>query len=424
VIAIVVTLGAAPALAKPKVAVAPIDGDTNDRVARVLVELLEDEAKVIGPDEVASAVRSARSGTLSESDVKRIQNKLDVSVVVHGALKKTGGKRTLSVIVSGKDDKPSKFSVKFKSAASDSFRKGVRGALVKRVEAEVEDEPEVAEAAAEPTREVRKKPRRKRRTDDDNTEEVVAESVRSSMTQPVARIDAGLTYGMRRLTWGNTTANGPPRVVTPAPSFHVEGELYPLALADPKSSLRALGLAVEYDKAFALSIRVPGTTTDASINQAHYAVGARYRLEVGEASTVALGLDYRARHYLADRTGLMAGALDTPDFNYGAIAPNAGARVPVTPTVTAFGSAGFLLITKTGAVQRSDSYGYATVYGLELGGGADIVLTEQLALRVAADFSQMSFSFKQGAGTLAMTRGVESATDRWFSLAATVGYVY
>src|SRR5262245_59823240 len=134
-------LGSSHALAKPKVAVAPISGDTNDQVAELLAEMLQDSARVTGPADVASSGKKARSGELTEADVKRLKNKLGVSVVVHGTLKKAGGKKTLSLIVSGKNDKPSKFSVKFKSAASDNFREQVRDKIVRRVADEAEDEP-------------------------------------------------------------------------------------------------------------------------------------------------------------------------------------------------------------------------------------------------------------------------------------------
>jgi len=252
--------------------------------------------------------------------------------------------------------------------------------------------------------------------------------------QVVARIGAGGLVAQRRLTWdvrgGLTQAQIPPRVITTAGAARVEGELYPFALGNPSSALAGLGLAGAYDKTFGLSIKIPNQTVRAPIDQAHYAVGARYRFGVGEASTIALGVDYMRRHYIADRSGLMAAVLDAPDVDYTAIVPGIAARVPVSPAVAIFGDLDGMLLLDTGPIQKTASYGPATVYGLDVVGGVDIALAKQIGLRIALEYSQINFAFN-GKGMMASlrdndatTQDVMGATDRSIGVTATLGLMY
>jgi len=168
----------------------------------------------------------------------------------------------------------------------------------------------------------------------------------------------------------------------------------------------------------------------APIDQSHYAIGARYRFRVGEASSIALGIDYVRRHYIADRTALMAAILDAPDVNYTAVAPTAAARVPVASSVAIIAGIDGLLMLEAGPIQNTSSYGPAKVYGLEAIGGVDIAIARRLGLRVAAEYSLISFSF--GAkGMMAVNRDNDAPrrmstappTDRSAS-PATLGLVY
>lgn len=255
------------------------------------------------------------------------------------------------------------------------------------------------------------------------------------VTPPVlARVSAGGLLAQRRLTWatraGLTPQQAPPRVVTTAGAARVDGEIYPFALANPSSGLAGLGLAGAYDKTFGLSIKIPNQPLRAPIDQAHYALGARYRFGVGEAANVVVGLDYVRRHYIADRSSLMAIILDTPDVDYTAVAPGVAAHVPVAPAVTLFGSLDGMLILNTGAIQKSMSYGSATVYGVEVLGGADVALAKQIGLRVALEYSQINFSFK-GKGMMSTLRDTDSAsqdvmgaTDRSIGATVTLGLTY
>ena len=69
---------------------------------------------------------------------------------------------------------------------------------------------------------------------------------------------------------------------------------------------------------------------DFPIDQGHFAIGARYRINANPTLMIVLGLDYMGRHYIADRS---AGAIDMPDTNYKAVAPSACVMKLVKPKV-------------------------------------------------------------------------------------------
>jgi hypothetical protein len=207
----------------------------------------------------------------------------------------------------------------------------------------------------------------------------------------------------------------PPSVGTAAPSAVVEVEAYPAAMESLKGIAAGIGVYVEFDRAFALSIDVPGGGT-APIVQQRYAIGVRYRLAFGQ-STVAAGIGYAARKYEADRSGLgMMQILDMPDTNYGAVAPNVVARFPATPKVSIFAGAQFELLLKAGDI--TEDYGFAKTIAFEVGGGADIAFTSRYGMRISAEMHQVGFKFSKP------QRGVSSATDRTIGLTASFEVLY
>ncbi|MBA3538575.1 MAG: hypothetical protein H0T79_03020 [Deltaproteobacteria bacterium] len=441
-------------LAKPKAGVTPVSGVGGDKVGTVLVEALEDSTTVVGPREVEKAMdKLGLSGELDAKDVKKLQKKLGTTVVVQGKVAKAGKKHTLTLGVFVRGKKPTELTLQYKSASSVKFREDVKELVQQIAMADAKDEdddddkPKRKPSDDDDDKPKRKpkddddKPKIKPKADDDDKPKRVARdddddarkrrrkrgggdddesSVRAApnpLMRAALRVDAGGSFGVRRLTYDTTTTGGPPPVGTGAGGARIEGELYPFALGDPKSALAGLGVTGEYDKTVGLTIRAPGTTTDVSIDQGHYALGARYRIGVGEGSSVALGVAYARRHYIADRT--MA-QLDLPDVDYTAVAPGIGFRAPATPSIGVFANADVLLMLSTGQIQERTSYGPADVFGVAADAGVDVALSKSLALRFAAEYSQINFTFKKPAGN----RGVTGATDRSIGLAATLAVLY
>ena len=506
VLAIVIGLACvalpAGALARPKtkIAVAPLVGDGNGKIAAAVVDALSGkDYAVTGPKETGREI--TRLGLPDELDAKatrKLVAKLGVAAVIDGKLSKAGGKRFLHLAVHRRGKPEDGFTVEFKTA-SKAFRRGVRDEIVRKLEGAGDDrDDDSADDAARPRtlaeggagrsdrasddadaerkrvaddeEGTRKRvaadedsDRKRRLADDDGARKrAPAEPARKSRRVAAAdgdddgdtaavrkrrrrapddeaaplltaRVGAGGSVAQRQLSWqlrsGFTQI--PPRVLTYAGAGRVDGELYPLALADPGSRLAGLGLAAAYDKTFGLSIKIPNQTVRAPINQSHYTVGARFRFAVGEASSIALGLDYARRKYTADRGGLMGATLDAPDVDYAAVSPVVAIRVPVTGSVAVFGGADGLLVFEAGGIQKSASYGPAKVYGLEGSAGVDIALARQIALRIAVEYSQIAFSFTPQGATLANNRDADptsqdimGATDRSIGGAVTLGLVY
>ncbi|HSR97296.1 MAG TPA: hypothetical protein VLM79_09615, partial [Kofleriaceae bacterium] len=225
--------------------------------------------------------------------------------------------------------------------------------------------------------------------------------------QALARAEAGASVAQRQLTYDTRSGftQVPPRIRTTAGGGRIDGEVYPFALASAGDRLARLGLAASYDKTFGLSIKIPNTAVSAPIDQSHYALGARYRFNLGSTSTIKVGLDYVRRHNLADRDKLtsMAITLDAPDVDYTAIAPGVSAHVPITPTITALAGLDAMLMLDAGPIQRTPSYGPATVYGIEALAGVDVAITPQIGVRVVVEYSRISLSFN-GKGQMTTTR--------------------
>ncbi|HEX4417789.1 MAG TPA: hypothetical protein VH165_07815 [Kofleriaceae bacterium] len=460
---------------KPKIAIAPLDGDVGNKVGLAVVDALDGkDFVVISPkDTKRELTKLGAADELGAKDVRKLTTKLGAIAVIDGKVSKTGKKHSLHLEVHRRGKPDAGFTIEFKLTATDGFRRGVHDEVMKKLDGATEDtdeEPEKPVARAEPRDDDPPKrkpiadddppkrkpvadddpPKRKKIADDDPPKrKKIADATGDDgepavrkrkhtlgedqpVSQMLARVGAGGSVGQRRLSYnlrpGFTQI--PPPVVTTAGGGRVDGEIYPFALANAASGGAGFGFAASYDKTFGLSIKVPNTTTSAPIDQSRYSVGARYRFTVGETSAVALGLDYYGRSYIADRSGLMANVLDTPDFKYSAVAPGISARTPVAPTVTLFGGLDGLLMLDAGPVVKATSYGSGTVYGVEAAAGIDVALTQQIGLRLAAEYSQINLSFSNK-GTQdnnrdndPTTQDVMGAVDRSIGVSATLGLTY
>jgi hypothetical protein len=453
-------LGGASAFAKPRGAVTPVDGDSGDKMGEAVRDLLGDKLAVVAPEDVDRAMSKLRvSGELEEDEILRLRQRLDAAVVVQGKLGRAGKKKTVKLTVWVRGKQPSVFNVQYKSVGSEKFREVVREALLKRIGsiddlAEGEEKPKKKKVASaddddddgdddgdRPKKKKKKKVasaddddddddakpkarKRKRGRDDDDGD---GEGVREQPARPLpaARVDAGLSFAARYLTYtvASDSTTRPPKVLTPAPAGRFEGELYPLALSNRESPLAGLGIFGEYNKTVGLSIDVPNTMgKSAPINQAHYAIGARYRLALGK-SAISGGVAYARRHYIADRSSLAQPTqLDTPDVDYAAISPVIGGRTQVAPRVALFAELDAMLVLSAGAIAKADNYGSGDVFGIGGNGGVDIALGKQLGLRFAAEYNQVNLTFK-GTGAMA-ARKVSAATDRDIGGSATLAAMF
>jgi hypothetical protein len=132
----VALLGVSPAsaTAKPKVAVAPVDGDSDGQMGDVVRDALGGKLSVVAPKEVERAMsKLGLSGELEDGDAQKLRQKLDAAVVVQGKLSRAGKKKTVKLTVWVRGKKPSDFNVQYRTATSEKFRDAIRDALLKRI---------------------------------------------------------------------------------------------------------------------------------------------------------------------------------------------------------------------------------------------------------------------------------------------------
>jgi len=257
------------------------------------------------------------------------------------------------------------------------------------------------------------KPRRKKR-----------EQKRHVLTQAALWLDGGGAVARRTFTYAATGMMRPPPVGTAAAAGRIEGEVYPASFSSLKGGAAGIGVNAILGYTVGLGIAVPGTQKTAAIKNGHYAIGARYRFVFG-AHSLALGVSYWRRYFMADRTGLTnPDQLDMPDVDYTAIAPGVSARIGATPTIAAFGSVDVPLMLDSGPIQKPTSYGSAKILAFDIRAGAQVMVANNIALQFAAEIDQVGLSFTGQPGSKASTRMVTAATDRSIGISATLGVTY
>ncbi len=105
----------AAAKPKTKVAVAPLDDDTDDKVGAIIVEVAKAHAaKVVGLEKTKSAIDEL-GVSLDRKGLQKLRVKLEVEVVIHGAVIKDKGKKSVELELSGHGKSKAKLVVSAKS---------------------------------------------------------------------------------------------------------------------------------------------------------------------------------------------------------------------------------------------------------------------------------------------------------------------
>jgi len=433
----------AVATAKPKVAVVPLAGDTNNKLSQQIAEALGDDFSVIGFKAIAKITRKT---SVDDDLAAKIEKQGPAVVVVSGKLVKVGSNKRLQLKIAVKGGDTGDLVVKLKGNNLDDDGKTKIHDAVQKVATNDDDDDRPKKHHDEPKEEPKEEPRhaladddkpkkhdddapkKKRVAVDDDDRKISKKRHKKDVEEDAGSraihdvfVDLGAAYGMRQLSWDSAAPTPPPKVSTAAPSARIAGEAYAKA-AGATGALANFGIGVEYDKTFGLSIALGKTSVP--IDQGHFAFGARYRLDVAARSNVVLGLDYASRHYIADRSGLTAASqLDAPDVDYAGAQVGAEGRTPFTDTIQGFAKVQLMLPFSAGQIQNPDSYGPATVYGFGLNAGVDIAVASNVAVRLVGEVEQIGLSFK-GTGAQAQSRMVSSATDRQLGLVASLGLFY
>jgi hypothetical protein len=453
--------GLPSALARPtRIAMTKVSGDASG-VGRAVAEAIDDGSLVIVPaPRVARALERLKldDQQLSDGDIGRLADELEVDAVIRGAYDRKTRKMRFTIFAGGKKAKP--FAVVVRNPQSTKFRTLIHDTVMTRLATLVSesskrklsapskdepapqtklmaDPPDSAPAPA-PAKLMADPPDSGlRKLGSEPAEPAVTEAALDhsgprSANLAVGRADLGVSVMARNFQYdATTTSNGPPRYRNgPVPGARFEGEVYPFALNDASSSLAGLGIAADLDQTIALSV------PDAAGNrlkttERHYAIGLRYRLAFGDAptrTTLTLGAGYAARQFAVDRASSMS-TLDLPDVGYQLVDPGAALRLPLGPRLAVTLAGRGLIALSAGAIQRADQYGGTQLYGATASAGLEILFGDTIALRIAGEATELLLKFS-GNGALAnrdsdaSTIEVRGATDRYLGGAATLAIVY
>jgi hypothetical protein len=135
VVAAALLLVSQAALARPKVALTQIEGDTSGDVRDAVAEALEgSELSLIGSREVNRAVdKLGDLADLTEKDFKKLANDLEADAIVLGKLDKAGGASTLKFRLFVHKKMAKGFTVSFKDAKSEKFRSLLHDKMVDKL---------------------------------------------------------------------------------------------------------------------------------------------------------------------------------------------------------------------------------------------------------------------------------------------------
>jgi len=91
------------AIANPTLALAPIDGDKDGKVAELIGNAVDEDFKVIAPSKVEAAMGKAKIEEVDPRTIKKLRKKLDAEIVVYGSIEKEGKKRNLTLSISARN---------------------------------------------------------------------------------------------------------------------------------------------------------------------------------------------------------------------------------------------------------------------------------------------------------------------------------
>jgi hypothetical protein len=244
-------------------------------------------------------------------------------------------------------------------------------------------------------------------------------------------IDAvlGLSFNMRRMAFSydpDLESKPPPYKGVPVAGIYIDGTVFPLAIGHKRRDmLKNFGLTVMYDRVLKIESKAMGQPLPTT--QARYAVGVAFRYPIGDKAVIGARVRYGRQNFtIGTVNGVGA---DIPNVHYTIIDPAVTFAVVAAPKLTIDGKLGFMAITNTGQIQKTDQYGQATVKGFEGEVGGSYLFTRNIYARAAFRFETIGFDFG-GSGMLATGRDmdpeqdVQGARDSYFGGTLGVGVLY
>ncbi|HEY5923713.1 MAG TPA: hypothetical protein VIV11_18655 [Kofleriaceae bacterium] len=146
---LLLTVGTAEA--KIRVAVVAFEGDDNGAVQEVVTDLLDDDYSVSGTKAVNRTVdKLGLEGNLSDKDLKKLANELEVDAILRGDLQQKGSKKLLHIKVYLNGKKVRGFKVEFASMKSEKFKTALKDKIDEKLAGQEAKKKKAAEEPAEP----------------------------------------------------------------------------------------------------------------------------------------------------------------------------------------------------------------------------------------------------------------------------------
>ncbi|MDX2087460.1 MAG: hypothetical protein SFX73_06410 [Kofleriaceae bacterium] len=334
------------------------------------------------------------------------------------------------------DPKPAKKTSKKKDDEEEEnpLPKAKKAAAKSDEEAEEEEEDEDEDGG--------KKRKKVASSEDEDEDEAGGDSVEADadveeldeeeqLTLKERAIDAvlGLSFNMRRMAFSfdsDLESKPPPYQGVPVAGIYIDGTVFPAAIGHKRRDmLKNFGLTVMYDRVIKIESKAMGQALPTT--QARYALGVAFRYPIGENAVIGARLRYGRQNFTI---GTVDGVgADIPNVYYTIIDPAVTVAVVAAPKITVDAKLGFMAITNTGQIQKSDQYGAATVKGFEGEAGLSYLLTRNIFARGAFRFETIGFAFS-GSGMLSTGRDadpeqdVKGARDSYYGGTVAIGVLY
>jgi hypothetical protein len=472
------------AVAKPKVAIAPLESDNDGGVAELVAKEAAAHAKVTSAKATAKAIEELNiSDPGTSKALKKLRNKLEVDAVIHGKVDRDGGKKKLVLAVSGRGKAGTPFEIEYKSLSSKTFHKELRDALAKKIaglsESDHEDDsgddaeehpvkhtfsddhatkhessddhPTKHESSDDhPTKhESSDDHPSKHESSDDHPKRVASDDsghvrkhsddgedhprkrkhrrsddddtpARHPVTQAALWLDGGAAGMHRTLTYDTSGGAASPPRAVGTGSLSAQIE----GEVYPGSFDTLKGAAANLGLVGAF-----GKTVGLAIHVPGTTASASINeghYEIGARYRVISGTSAFAfgvsywERRFIADRSGMGAMLDMPDVEYKGVAPAASAKFAATPKVGIGLSLELPLMLASGTITSGTSFGQASILAFAGTGSVDVLLGPHYGLRFAALFDQVGLSFKAATPT----RGVSGATDRSMGVTATLSVVY
>jgi hypothetical protein len=408
-----------------------------------------------GPDAVVVRVQIAQSLCESKTcvDPKKVSKgskpdwakarKQQVGIIITGAIKKKGGKKSLDLQVHTKPGKPQlkkvitfsggELNEKALGKALQALNKAIGGAEQAEEPSgeDAEEEPKKTEPEAEKTEppekpkeaeseekpEEPKRGRHKKDTEpppppkedertgeekpgDEKEKEKPAEEESSSddpFKTPIVELEAGADLFGRNFSYNmvgtmNLRSYSAPFIF--APDLRVE--FYPLAFVT-KGLAAGLGLDGSFATAIGLKSRRSGTDTTWPTTLTHYDFDVRFRVKPVPAVDAAVipFVGYGNRHF-AVGTGTDGSALDgLPSVSYSSVRIGVAGELPFsTSGFMVFAKFAALVVLSSGQIISPDFFSKGSNFGIEGQAGVGYRVFGPLQLRLAFDFTRYGLTFK------------------------------